>query len=123
MDCFIAKNKETITLEKTRELAFGQLFYKISAYNSKKEQMGIITYGQCHIFLLNVPKNSQLQGIGSQLFRHALFDLAEQGCQDAKWLALGSSEKFYRRQNPPVEVNPHSLNDYRVQMCMPLHKF
>jgi GNAT superfamily N-acetyltransferase len=66
----------------------------------KKEKVGevIIDVDRCFMSKLEVDSKCQKCGIGSNLFNHAMEQLAKNGCSETRWLSYSEAVPFYEIQ-------------------------
>jgi GNAT superfamily N-acetyltransferase len=120
---FTTKNGETITLQKTQEFA-PKYINNIFASNSDRRKVGEVTLKECSILWMGVEEKYQRQGIGSHLFKVALSDLKNQGCERATWYARTASMDFYLKQNADITdpwYDPFIEREV-VRMSIPLNR-
>jgi hypothetical protein len=82
----------------------------IFAINGDK-RVGEIKYSvpRCWIESLEIAKESQKKGIGSQLFTRAINEMSS--CEDIRWTSYLSSIDFYRKQGAQIDTQSQCYAD------------
>lgn len=93
-------NDMSIAWEQETGLLRAALFYnkdyqRFLARDTDGNPVGVIAMYKCCIIQFAVLKKFQRRGIGTRLFFKAIEHMAQNGCQEARWLALPESVPFY----------------------------